>query len=256
VSDWWTGLVDSGNLKKKNRDLEQQVAALKGQQTAAAQAIKENSELKASLHLQDTLLVKNVTAQIVGSGEGNFDPTLTIDKGSETGIALDMPVIAPQGIVGKVIEVWKGGAKIQVVTDANFSVGVQTPGHPGSPPTTGIASGQGSRDLSVNFVAGTKVRVGDPIVTSAQSTLFPSGLSVGTITSATNQPGNTGVQATIKPYVDIGALQHLTVLLWAPGTPGPVLPTTTTTATTATTTTTVPGATTTAPGFTTPTSGP
>src|SRR5690349_10915859 len=61
VGDWWSGVVDSGDLKKKNRDLEQQNAALRGQQTAAAEAIKQNSDLKALLKLTDALLVKNVT---------------------------------------------------------------------------------------------------------------------------------------------------------------------------------------------------
>jgi rod shape-determining protein MreC len=255
VGDWWDGVTNSGDLKKKNRDLEQQIAALRGQQTAAAEAIRENADLKASLRLQSLLLVKNVTASIVGSGEGNFDPTLTIDKGSNAGIALDMPVISPQGVVGKVINVWSTGATIQVITDPEFSVGVQTPGRKGSPATTGIASGVvGSHDLVVQFDAGTKVVVGDAIVTSARSTLFPSGLSVGVVTTVTNQPGNTGVDATIQPYVDISALQHLTVLLWAPGTPGPVLPTTTTTTTSTTTTTTT--TTTTVPGQTTSSTGP
>jgi rod shape-determining protein MreC len=239
VGDWWSGVVDSGDLKKKNRDLEQQIAALKGQQTSAAEAIKENSNLKALLKLTDALLVKNVTGLIVGRDPGNFDPTLTIDRGSESGIAVDMPVIAPEGIVGKVIEAWNGGAKIQVLTDPDFSVGVQTPGHGASFATTGIASGQpGSHDLLVEFDAGTKVLPNDPIVTSAQSTLFPSGLPVGTIHSAANQQGDTGVNAMITPYVHLGALQHVTVLLWTQGTPGPVLPTTTTTTKTTTTTTT------------------
>jgi rod shape-determining protein MreC len=248
VSDWWDGVVSSGDLKRKNRELEERIAALSGKQTQAEQAIKENSELKKSLALQNALLVKNVTGLIVGRDLGNFDPTLTIDKGSETGIAVDMPVIAPEGIVGKVIEVWNGGAKIQVLTDPDFSVGVQTPGHTGSPATTGIASGEvGSHDLTVEFDAGTRVVKNDAIVTSPQSTLFPSGLPVGTIRTATIQPGNTGVNATITPYVHLGALQHVTVLLWAQGTPGPVLPTTTTTSTsttsssTSTSTTTVGG---------------
>jgi rod shape-determining protein MreC len=243
VGDWWDGLINSGNLKRDNRRLQEQIAALRGKEAAADQAIKENIELKKSLLLHNLLEVKNVTGLIVGRDPGNFDPTLTIDRGSETGISVDMPVIAPEGIVGKVIEVWNGGAKIRVLTDPNFSVGVQTPGHGASPATTGIASGQvGSHDLAVEFDAGTNVLRGDQIVTSPQSTLFPSGLSVGTIATATNQPGNTGVNATITPYVHLGALQHVTVLLWSQGTPGPVLPTTTT-STSTTTTTTVPGAT-------------
>jgi rod shape-determining protein MreC len=241
VGDWWDGITNSGNLKRDNRRLQEQIAALRGKEAAADEAIKENSDLKKSLALQNALLIKNVTGLIVGRDPGNFDPTLTIDKGSEKGISVDMPVIAPEGIVGKVIEVWNGGAKIQVLTDPNFSVGVQTPGHGASPATTGIASGQvGSHDLTVEFDAGTSVLRGDQIVTSPQSTLFPSGLAVGKIASATSQPGNTGVNATITPYAHLGALQHVTVLLWSQGTPGPVLPTT---ATSTTTTTTVPGAT-------------
>jgi rod shape-determining protein MreC len=243
VSDWWDGITNSGHLKRDNRRLQEEIAALRGKQTQADEAIRENNEYKKSLALHNALLVKNVTGLVVGRDPGNFDPTLTIDKGSETGISVDMPVIAPEGIVGKVIEVWSGGSQIQVLTDPNFSVGVQTPGHSGSPPTTGIASGQAnSHDLAVEFDAGTKVIAGDQIVTSPQSTLFPSGLPVGTIATVTNQPGNTGVNATIAPYVHLGALQDVTVLLWSPGTTAPVLPTTTTsspaTSTTSSTTTT------------------
>jgi rod shape-determining protein MreC len=248
LSDWWDGITNSGHLKRDNRRLEEEVAALRGKQIQAEEAIKENNELKKSLALHNALQVKNVTGLVIGRDPGNFDPTLTIDKGSDAGISVDMPVIAPEGIVGKVIEVWNDGAQIQVLTDPNFSVGVQTPGQGASPPTTGIASGQAdSHDLAVEFDAGTKVLVGDQIVTSPQSTLFPSGLAVGTIANVTNQPGNTGVNATIAPYVRLGALQHVTVLLWSPGTTVPVLPTTTTStpATSTTTTTTLPGATTT-----------
>ena len=66
VGDWWSGLTDAGNLKRRNRALEQQVAALRGKQTQADEAIKENSELKKSLALQNALLVKNVTGLIIG----------------------------------------------------------------------------------------------------------------------------------------------------------------------------------------------
>lgn len=245
VGDWWSGLVDSGNLKKDNRRLEQENAALRGKQISAEQAIKENNELRKLLGLHSLLEVNSVNGLVVSRDPGNFDPTLTIDKGSESGITVDMPVIASEGIVGKVIEVWDGGSKIQVLTDPQFSVGVQTPGHGVlAPATTGVASGQvGSHDLAVVFDAGTKVVKGDAIVTSPQSTLFPPGLPVGTISSVTVQPGGTGVDATITPYVHLGGLQYVTVLLWPDGHTGPVLRTTTTT-TTSTTTSTLPGATT------------
>ena len=65
--------------------------------------------------------------------------------------------------------------EVQVLTDPDFSVGVQTPGHPPSPATTGIATGQpNSNSLLDNDIAAQQVvKVNDRIVTSAKSTLYP-----------------------------------------------------------------------------------
>jgi len=82
------------------------------------------------------------------------------------------------------------GAKIHVLTGTELLVGVQTPVMAHRPPTTGIASGEvGSHDLVVEFDAGTAVLRSDQIVTSPQSTLFPSGLAVARSRRPTNQPG-------------------------------------------------------------------
>jgi len=241
VSDWWHGVTDAGNLKRENRDLKNQVAALQGNQRDAAAAINENTILREYLKLATLLQVKNVTGLIVNRDPGNFDPTLTIDKGSESGIATDMAVMSPAGLVGKVIETWHGGSKIQVLTDPTFSVGVVTPAHGSAPAEQAVASGQvGSHDLLVQLPAGSNVQVGDRIVTSPSSTFAPPDVPIGVVTNVVVQPGGIGVNATIKPYVDIGGLQYLTVLEWVKGQP-PVFPsTTTTTSTVPVTTTTVP----------------
>lgn len=239
VGDWWNGVTDSGNLKKQNRNLENQVAALQGQQRDAQAALQENRVLRQFLELRSTLDVKNVTGLIIDRDPGNFDPTLTIDKGTESGIAVDMPAIAPAGLVGKVIEAWHGGSKIQVLTDPSFAVTIVAPPHGSSPSTQGVASGQvGSHQLEVDFDPGSVVAAGDRIVTSPASQLFPPEIPVGTITKAAEQPGGIGVAAQIKPYVDLGGLQYVTVLEWVQGDP-PAFKTTTTTSTTTTTPTTV-----------------
>src|SRR5258708_10565582 len=46
VSDWWDSVTNSGKLKRKNRSLEEQIAALRGKQIQAEEAIRENSEYK------------------------------------------------------------------------------------------------------------------------------------------------------------------------------------------------------------------
>jgi cell shape-determining protein MreC len=92
--------------------------------------------------------------------------------------------------------------------------------------------------MILQLPAGTKVEVGDRIVTSPSSTFAPPDIPVGAVTKVTEQPGGIGVTAFIKPYVDIGGLQYVTVLEWVKGKP-PVYPSTTTSTTT--TTTTAPG---------------
>jgi rod shape-determining protein MreC len=174
---------------------------------------------------------------------------LTIDKGTESGIVTDMPVIAPGGpygsLVGNVIESGRGFAKIRVLTDPAFSVGVTLPAHAGSNATNGIASGQVDSDLLLDndVDAQKKVLPGDRIVTSpSAANLYPPDIPVGTVTKVQPQAGGLPQNVYIKPYVDLGALDYVAVMLWVQGGGKAVKTTTTTTTTTSpssTTTTTV-----------------
>ena len=176
ISDWWQGVTDGANLKRDNRKLREQLAIAQGAERAARRALAENEDLKKLLGLNSLLNVKRVNARIVGRDTGNFDSSLTLDHGTESGIASDMPVVGPDGsLVGTVIDVGRNFAKVRVLTDPVFAVGVRAPKHPGSGAATGTASGQrGSRDLLVDdFDPQAKVLRGDQIVTSPLSTKFP-----------------------------------------------------------------------------------
>jgi rod shape-determining protein MreC len=243
IGDWWDGVVDAGDLKRENRELEQRVAELEGQQNAAEHAITENEQFKELLQLPILSEVPKVAARVVNRDPGNFESTLTIDKGSEVGIARDMPVLAGKGLLGKVIEVWRGGAKVRVLVDSDSAVGVQTEQKPGHDSTTGIAQGRaGSRDIVVeDFDVEKPVRVGDPIVTSGlENSVFPYGLPVGKVVKVERLEGGLGTRVRIRPYVDFDGVAYVIVLKWVPG-EGPVVATTTTPTTAPPPTTTVPG---------------
>jgi rod shape-determining protein MreC len=232
IGDWFSGLTDSGHLKSENRKLRNQIAALKGQQEDASAAIAENKILKQAAGLN--FEVSRVTARIINRSEGNFDPTLTINKGIESGIAKDQAVVAPDGsLVGKILQAWNGGAEVRVLTDPMSAVGVKTPRHLHSKATTGTAVGQnGSRDLVVDdFDPSAKILRGDSITTSPESQVFPADLRVGSVSSVREDPADHSVHVTITPYADIDALDYVVILQWAKGQP-PVVVTATTTTTT------------------------
>ena len=247
ISDWWHGVWSSGDIKKENRALRQQVQELQGRQRQADQAIQRDKDLESALGLRSTYAVQQVLARIVGRDPGNFSSTLEIDHGTESGIAKDMPVIAPDGsLVGTVIEATRNYATIRVLTDPEFAVGVKFPAHPPSGATTGIAHGQrfSKEMLDDDIDAQQKVVAGDLVVTSpSPASLYPPDIPVGTVARIDAQPGGLPQHVFIKPHVDFGALEYVSVLIWVQGNP-PVVVTTTTSTTapaTSTTTTTVPG---------------
>jgi rod shape-determining protein MreC len=236
IGDWWDGVVSSGDLKRENRDLKRRVADLEGKQNEADQAITENEQFKRILQLPILGDVPRVAARVINRDPGNFESTLTIDKGTEAGIARDMPVLAGDGLLGKVIEAWRGGAKVRVLVDPDSAVGVQTEQRPNHDSTTGIAQGRaGSRDIVVDdFDSDKPVVVGDTIVTSGlENSVFPYGLPVGKVVKVDKLPGGLGTRVRIRPYVDFDGAAYVMVLKWVPG-QGPVVSSTTTTSTTTT----------------------
>jgi len=256
IADWWHGVTDAGHLKRDNRSLRQQLAAADGRRRAAEQAIAEDEQLRKLLCLDTLLNVKRVNSRIIGRDPGNFDSTLTINRGSKNGIAVHMPVVSPEGyLVGTVIEVAPGQSVVRVLTDPDFSVGVKYPAHPPTDSATGIATGQvGSRDLLDNDIdPGTKVGVGDRVVNSPSAASdYPPDLLVGQVSRVTTPPSGESQDVLVHPFVDLGGLDYVSVLLWVAGGPTAVVnpgvscislpaPTTTTTSTTSTTTTTVRG---------------
>jgi len=239
IGDWWSGLVDSGKLKRENRSLRSQLAQLKGKQNQAIIALTLNKELSATLGLAQTLDAgRPVPARVINRDPGNFESTITIDRGQEAGIEKGMAVVAPEGVVGHVIESWRGGAQVRVLTDPESAIAVRTLKRP----VVGIAQGQaGSRQLVVSdFDASARPKPGDNVVTAdVANSVYPPDLMVGTITSVVVQPAGLGSVVRVKPAVDAGSLEFVVVLRWVPG-EGPVvpIPTSTTTSTTTTTTTT------------------
>jgi rod shape-determining protein MreC len=239
IGDWWSGVFDSGSLKRENRKLRRQVAELNGKQREVQIALAQDAILRRLLGLRLLNSARPIPARVVDRDPGNFQSTITIDRGQEVGIEKGMAVISADGVVGSIINSWHGGADVRVLTDPESVIAVRTL----KDPVVGIAEGhEGADDLVVSdFPAGTHVRVGDVVVTAdITNSLFPPDLPVGKVSSVERQPAGLGLTVHIDPYVDFGALEFVDVLQWVPG-EGPVVPPTTTT----TTTTTLPGSTTT-----------
>jgi rod shape-determining protein MreC len=117
--------VSAGSLERENDRLRDQLDASRSELRRGRAAVAENRELRALLELPILEDVPRTHARVAARAPGNFEWTLTLDKGSERGIRDDMPVITPAGLVGKVIGAWRGGCKVRLLVDAESAVGVR-----------------------------------------------------------------------------------------------------------------------------------
>jgi rod shape-determining protein MreC len=148
---------------------------------------------------------------IAGGASPDFR-TVTIDKGTNEGLRPDMAVIAPAGIVGRVITPSALAAKVQLMIDRNAAVGALDE----RSRAQGVVVGTGETRLRMDYVPGTAdVQVGDTIVTSGIDGIYPKGFVIGQIESIERGAGEfTGI--VIRPAVDFSTLESVLVVLSPP----------------------------------------
>ncbi|HEX5615933.1 MAG TPA: rod shape-determining protein MreC [Acidimicrobiia bacterium] len=240
VGDWFAGVFDGGSLKDENDELRDRVDELERELDEVDSALEENRQFKDLLALPITDDIDRVYARVIAGAPGNFEQTLTLNKGSADGIVEDMPVIAARGLVGRVIEVWGNGSKVLLLTDPRSGVGVRlVPSR-----VTGVAQGRAGSDTLALQIGDVDIDIaeGDQAETSGlEGSTYPPNLPVGAVGAVAREPGGTGQRVRVVPFVRFADVEHVMVLKWAPGS-GPVVTTTTTAppTTTSTTSTTAP----------------
>lgn len=220
VGDFFTGLAHLPSLARENQDLQNQVADLEARVAANAQIQAQNQQLEEQLGLKTTLFPHSVPAVVIANGYSNFDYTITIDKGTDDGVAVDQPVItgsveSPR-LVGLVISVTAISADVQLLIDRNFGVA----GRLASSGETGLVVGQGEQDLQMDGIpADTKFPSGDQpeyvfTVTykiGDEHGRYPPGLLIGQVSKV--YPGTTPLaEVSVAPAVDFTALEYVQVL--------------------------------------------
>ncbi|PLX77772.1 MAG: rod shape-determining protein MreC, partial [Desulfuromonas sp.] len=135
--------------------------------------------------------------------------TSLIDKGAEDGVEPGMPVVASEGVVGRVVRSSSGQARVLLITDASSAMAALIQHNR----ARGICRGKGD-DLAFDFVLRQEnVNVGDRVVTSGMGGVFPKGLVIGQISSFYRQEFSLFQSIEVTPAVDFAHLEEVLVLL-------------------------------------------
>ena len=209
------GVLHYGDLEAENAQLRAQLDEARGDKAQAEDSLRES---RALLDLQDLDFagdIPDVPARVISGTPSNFELSVVIDRGTDHGIAEEMPVVAGAGLVGRVSEVSRNRSVVRLLTDLTFSVGVRFSGTG----EVGVATGKGRRDpMRVDLVsATTAVGQEELVVTSGlQQSAFPAGVPVGRVVSAKSVAGEDEKRVTVRPLVDLRRLAFVKVLQWSP----------------------------------------
>jgi len=209
VRNVWNGYIGLRNLKAENDALRKQLAdALVAMQEQRAQADRVRG-LERLLELRERLNLRTTAAEIIGAGATQDFRTVTIDKGSRDGLKTDMAVIAPGGIVGRVVMPSARSAKVQLLIDRNAAAGAIIE----RTRAQGVAMGTGDSRLRFEYMSEAfDIAIGDVVVASGIDGIYPKGFVIGTI-DGLEKAGGSYRRVTIKPAVDFAALEEVLVVL-------------------------------------------
>ena len=207
----WTGYVDLRDVQEENEALKRELQTLQvrlQEERAQAQRAENFRQL---LELRERAGVDTVAAEVIAGPATIEFRDMTIDKGNADGVARDMAVISPAGVVGRVILASPRAARVQMLIDLNAAAGAMIE----RTRAQGLVVGQGSA-LRMDYVpATTDVKAGDLVVTSGIDKIYPKGFVIGTVASI--EPGaGTFHEIVVRPAVDFSRLEEVLVVTTPP----------------------------------------
>lgn len=204
---FWANYLDWKSVRRENASLRGENEQLRVQTLQAGETQEENTRLRRLLVLRDRLPLATVTGEVIGREAGGWVRSLTVNRGRGDGIAQQTPVIMPEGLVGRVVQVHRGAAVIQLLNDPASTVGAVVQ----RTRTAGLVEGDAGGAVRFKFMArdGASVAPGDLVVTSGLGTLFPKGLPVGRVVKIEDKGSALFHFAVLAPAVDFSRVEEV-----------------------------------------------
>jgi len=208
----WDGYVGLRGVSSENEALRKQLAdanvELQNQRALAGRTLS----LEKLLDLRERVPLLTTGATIVGAGASPEFRTITIDKGTSDGLRRDLAVLAPAGVVGRVVMPSRRNAKVQLLIDRSAAAGALIE----RSRAQGVVVGTGDSRLRLEYVSEVfDVATDDVVVTSGIDGIYPKGFVIGRVV-AVERSGGAYRLITVEPAVDFSTLEDVLVVLTAP----------------------------------------
>ena len=216
VSNAFDGITKLDGLERENARLRAEVAGLEGKLSRERGIADEYSQLVRLLDIPDVEDVTGVVARVITGPAGNFERTLTINKGTGQGVIVGMPIVAGDGLVGKVTEASRTRATITLIDSPGLGVGVRTERSREEAVTQGRS---GDRLLRLGFIDNPRspIAEGELLFTAGVlGSAYPPDIPVARVVRIDRDRGDLDPDILAEPLVDLDKLLFVKALRWAP----------------------------------------
>ncbi|HSL56610.1 MAG TPA: rod shape-determining protein MreC [Acidimicrobiales bacterium] len=233
--DAWNGAWGYDELRAENDELRARLDELVGADAREASALETVRRFLEQADVTYAGDIPQVVTRVVSGPVSSFEYTVTIDKGTESGIREGMAAVTAAGLVGRVERATDGQAIVQLISDPRFGVGARVV----SSQALGLVEGRGrDRDPRLEVPGDEPLAEGDLVETSGlDRSLYPPNVPIGRVVDVSNRATGDGAvdddadsttsstlglqvvatqQASVDLHADLGRLSFLTVLLWEP----------------------------------------
>ena len=216
IANFFERIFSGADLRTENANLEARVAELEGQLQDYEDIKRENERLSALLNFDtETNALEFVTARVIAKSPGYWFNIILLNVGISDGVAVDMPVVNGDGLIGRVVAVGAGYCRVVTIADASGDVSALVERTRDHGMLTGTVS-TGDEDEAVLTMSYLPLDAdlvpGDTVVTSGLAGVFPKGIIIGDVTEVSQSSDGMRNEAIIKPRVDFYHLEEVMVI--------------------------------------------
>jgi rod shape-determining protein MreC len=209
----WSNYLDLRHVREQNQELRERVSRLQLEQATLLEDARQGQRLQALLAFKEHYIYSTVPAQVVGTAGTDQSRILYIDKGAKDGLKPDMAVITPDGIVGKLKDVYAHTSQVLMISDQTSGAGVVLE----STRLRGVLRGNAlGQPQIINTLPDERVKPGERVITSGGDQIYPRGLPVGVVDEVVPDTSNPPyMDIILKPAANLGHLEELLVITQA-----------------------------------------
>jgi rod shape-determining protein MreC len=207
----WSTYREWKNVRSENRRLRDEAQRLRVEALRVSETLEENQRLRRLLALKQAMPLATLSGEVIAREWGGWVRSLTVNRGRADRVTRLTAVIAPDGLIGRVVDVRPCASIVQVLTDPASTVGALVV----RSRTQGIVEGEPRGTLRFKYMArdGDGIQVGDLVVTSGAGGLFPRGIPVGRVRAIDDRGSALFSYAHLTPAVDFARIDEVLLIV-------------------------------------------